>query len=76
MEVYSRLAAQEIRKKGRPGIFSLLIRPFFTFFKMYALRLGFLDGVHGLVLAVLYGHYTFLKYARAWEGYEKKGNQV
>ena len=76
MEVYSRLAAQEIRKKGRPGIFSLLIRPFFTFFKMYALRLGFLDGLHGLVLAVLYGHYTFLKYARAWEGHEKKGNQV
>ena len=76
MEVYSTLAAQEIRKKGRPGIFSLLLRPFFTFFKMYVLRLGFLDGVHGLVLAVLYGYYTFLKYAKAWEQHENTGNQV
>jgi len=76
MEVYSTLAAQEIRKKGRPGVFSLFVRPFFTFFKMYVLRRGFLDGVHGLVLAVLYGYYTFLKYARAWEQHEKTGNQV
>jgi glycosyltransferase involved in cell wall biosynthesis len=76
MEVYSTLAAQEIRKNARPGIFSLLLRPLFTFFKMYVLRLGFLDGVHGLVLAALYGYYTFLKYARAWEQHENTGNQV
>jgi len=76
MEVYSSLAAKEIRKRGQPGIFSLVAKPFFTFFKMYVLRLGFLDGVHGLVLAVLYGYYTFLKYARAWEQHEKKGNEV
>jgi hypothetical protein len=34
---------------------------------MYVLRLGFLDGMHGIVLAALYGYYTFLKYAKAWE---------
>lgn len=67
MEVYSSLAAKEIRKKGRPGISSLIVRPFFTFLKMYVIRLGFLDGLHGLVLAILYGYYTFLKYAKAWE---------
>ncbi len=66
-ELYSSLAAKEIRKRGRPGIFSLIAKPFFTFVKMYVLRRGFLDGMHGLVLAVLYGYYTFLKYARAWE---------
>ena len=76
MEVYSSLAAKEIRKKGRPGIMSLIAKPFFTFFKMYVLRLGFLDGVHGLVLGVLYGYYTFLKYAKTWEQNEKQGNQV
>jgi len=67
METYSTLAAHELRKRGRPGMASLLFRPFFTFLKMYVLRLGFLDGMHGLVLAVLYGYYTFLKYAKAWE---------
>ena len=76
MDVYASLAAKEMRKRGRPGIFSLLARPFFTFFRMYVLRGGFLDGMHGLVLAVLYGYYTFLKYARAWEQHEKRGNQV
>jgi glycosyltransferase involved in cell wall biosynthesis len=68
MEIYSTLAAREIRKKaGRPGLASLLCKPGFTFFKMYILRLGFLDGMHGMLLAVLYGYYTFLKYAKAWE---------
>lgn len=68
MEIYSTLAAREIRKKsGRPGVTSLLCKPGATFFKMYVLRLGFLDGMHGLLLAVLYGYYTFLKYAKAWE---------
>jgi glycosyltransferase involved in cell wall biosynthesis len=67
MQTYSTLAAREIRKKGRPGIASLLLKPCFTFFKMYVLRLGFLDGMHGIVLAALYGYYTFLKYAKAWE---------
>ena len=68
IEIYSVLASREIRKKsGRPGAASLLFKPLFTFVKMYFLRLGFLDGMHGLVLALLYGYYTFLKYVRAWE---------
>jgi len=68
-ERYSSLAAREILKKsGRAGIFSLTLKPAATFFKMYLLRLGFLDGVYGLVLAVLYGYYTFLKYAKTREG--------
>jgi len=69
MDRYSDLAALEIRKKNRrPGIASLVLRPLFTSFKMYVLKRGFLDGMHGLLLAGLYGYYTFLKYARAWEG--------
>jgi glycosyltransferase involved in cell wall biosynthesis len=68
MDAYSALAAREIRKKGRPGISAIMLKPFFTSFKMYLLRLGFLDGMHGMLLAVLYGYYTFLKYTRAWEG--------
>ena len=68
MENYSTLASREIRKRsGRPGMASLIFKPSITFFKMYFFRLGFLDGMHGLVLAILYGYYTFLKYARAWE---------
>ncbi|RJQ24048.1 MAG: glycosyltransferase family 2 protein [Nitrospiraceae bacterium] len=68
MEKYSALAAREIIKKsGKAGLFSLTVRPLSTFLKMYFLRLGFLDGTRGLMLAVFYGYYTFLKYAKTWE---------
>ncbi|HDH06103.1 MAG TPA: glycosyltransferase family 2 protein [Nitrospirae bacterium] len=68
MERYSTLAAREIRKNsGRAGLFSLTIKPVATFVKMYMLRLGLLDGTRGLMLAVLYSYYTFLKYAKTWE---------
>ncbi|NOZ67658.1 MAG: glycosyltransferase family 2 protein [Deferribacteres bacterium] len=68
MELYSTLAAEEkMKNAGKTGLFSLTARPLATFVKMYFLRLGFLDGARGLVLAVLYSYYTFLKYARIWE---------
>ena len=68
-ERYSRLAAQEMRARGRkaPGWPTLLFRPIFTFIKMYGLKRGFLDGLPGLFLAVSYSYYTFLKYYRLHE---------
>jgi glycosyltransferase involved in cell wall biosynthesis len=68
MQRYSALSAEEILIKRRSvGVFSIVVRPVAAFLKMYVLRRGFLDGMHGLILALLYGCYTFLKYARAWE---------
>lgn len=68
MENYSTLAAKEIRKtSGGSGMFSVAVRPAVTFIKMFFFRLGFLDGAYGLLLALLYSYYTFLKYVKAWE---------
>jgi glycosyltransferase involved in cell wall biosynthesis len=68
MENYSTLAAREIKKSsGSAGLLSLTIKPLATFIKMYLLRRGFLDGSRGLMLAVLYSYYTFLKYAKTLE---------
>jgi hypothetical protein len=65
MNRYSTLGAGELRKKGvRCTTLDLLFRPPFTFFRMYVLRRGFLDGALGFRLAVLYAMYTFLKYAK------------
>ncbi|MCW8888835.1 MAG: glycosyltransferase family 2 protein [Gammaproteobacteria bacterium] len=36
------------------------------FVRMYILRAGFLDGKQGLLLALLSGHSTFVKYADLW----------
>jgi hypothetical protein len=34
---------------------------------MYIIKFGFLDGKHGLILAVLGSYYNFLKYIKLYE---------
>jgi glycosyltransferase involved in cell wall biosynthesis len=68
MDTYSTLSAEELRKRGKgSGFLTLIFRPIFTFFKMFFIRFGFMDGLYGFILAVLYGHYTFHKYLKLWE---------
>jgi len=65
---YSDLAARELAAAGRGGrLADLLLRPGWRFLSMYLLRGGFLDGWRGLVLAVLYAHYVFLRAAKVRE---------
>jgi len=65
---YTSLAAADLAAAGRhASLFDLLTRPPFLFVKMYFLRLGFLDGVHGLILALLSAGYVLTKYAKLWE---------
>lgn len=65
---YAVLAAEEMERGGRTaGFGDLVVRPAFRFFQMYVVRLGFLDGVHGLVVCALHSWYVFAKYARLWE---------
>ncbi len=68
MDRYAALGAEELRKAGVRGTFpDLWLRPPFTFLKMYVLRRGFLDGVLGFRLALLYSRYTFAKYSKLRE---------
>jgi (heptosyl)LPS beta-1,4-glucosyltransferase len=65
---YSTLAAADWLRRGRKvGVPGLIMKPFGRFFSMYVLKRGFLDGWRGLVLAVLYAEYVFLRMAKAWE---------
>jgi glycosyltransferase involved in cell wall biosynthesis len=68
MDTYAALSARELKQKGKSFSFSyLLVKPPFTFLRMFLLQQGFRDGFHGFVLAVLYSFYTFLKYLKLWE---------
>jgi (heptosyl)LPS beta-1,4-glucosyltransferase len=42
------------------------------FFKMYFLRLGFLDGAQGFILCKASAGYVFAKYAKLWLKKRKK----
>jgi len=72
MENYSTLSAQELGDKKDAPLISMALNPFAVFIKMFFLRQGFRDGMHGFILAGLYSFYTFLKYAKVWEK-RKKG---
>ncbi|MBI3194821.1 MAG: glycosyltransferase family 2 protein [Ignavibacteriae bacterium] len=65
---YTSLAAQEMKQAGKTfSLSDVLVRPPFLFFKMYILRLGFLDGIHGLILSAASACYVFVKYGKLWE---------
>lgn len=68
MDRYSELSAQQYLLEGKKVSWAeILFRTKFNFFKMWVLQRGFLDGSNGLILAVLYSYYTFVKYAKLKE---------
>jgi len=68
MQLYSDWSASQMWKEGkRAGWISIGLRPVQRFLKMYLVRRGFLDGLHGLVLSMLGAFTVFLKYAKLWE---------
>ncbi|MDI6782173.1 MAG: glycosyltransferase family 2 protein [bacterium] len=69
LQSYTTLAADELVARGKKAsIVDLITRPMFIFLKMYILKKGFLDGMHGFILAILSSFYVFVKYAKVWEG--------
>ncbi len=64
---YTTLSAEELRAKGKKaGFFDIIFRPAFTFFKMYFLKLGILDGYMGLVLCTLSSIHVMTKYSKLY----------
>ena len=65
---YTSLAAQELHRHGRrAGLAELALSPLVRFFKFYLLRLGFLDGLPGLVHISIGCMNSFMKYAKLIE---------
>ncbi len=68
MNRYSELAVQDVKpKKVRFWWFYGTVIPFLTFFRMFLLKRGFLDGWHGLAVCGLSAFHDFAKYAKLWE---------
>jgi glycosyltransferase involved in cell wall biosynthesis len=62
---YSSDAAAMMHARGkRTGIWGALGHGFWTFIRIYLIRRGFLDGRHGLVLAVTAAAGSFFRYAK------------
>jgi glycosyltransferase involved in cell wall biosynthesis len=69
--LFSSLDAKEIFKRGkRPSWFDFGVKPFMYFFYYYFFKLGFLDGMRGLICHILASFYTFVKNVKAIQYYE------
>jgi glycosyltransferase involved in cell wall biosynthesis len=65
---YTTLAAEDLASRGeRASMSDLLLRAPFTFFRMYVLQLGVLDGYHGFLVSALSAAYVLVKYAKLRE---------
>ncbi|MFW5757599.1 MAG: glycosyltransferase family 2 protein [Bacteroidota bacterium] len=61
------MAKEAYQKKKKAGFIKLFLSPGFKFFKKYVLQQGFRDGYYGLVISILSGFYTYLKYLKLKE---------
>lgn len=62
---FSTISAYAMHTRGRrTNWWKIIIHPWWTFILGYFLRLGFLDGYYGFVIAVNAAHLTFLKHVK------------
>lgn len=67
MERFTSWSALDLYDAGhRASAAALLLHPAARFLKMYFIRQGFRDGMHGLVLCGLSAFHVFTKYAKLW----------
>lgn len=71
---YTRLGAEKLVSRDRSsGPVTAIFRGIYKFLHMYILKLGFLDGKEGLVLAAVSGFGVSMKYFKLWEHRLKNG---
>lgn len=57
-------AKQNRHRRSHPVV--AMLKAFFSFLKIYFVKKGFADGMHGFIIAVMGAIYTFVKYTQLW----------
>lgn len=74
IERYSTIHAEENYKEGkRSDLFKIIFYPKLKFFKNYFLKLGFLDGHQGFMVAMLMSFHSYLAWSKLWTIQKKNG---
>ena len=64
---YSELSARLLMRTGkRSSPAKIMFHPFWAFISGYFLKMGFLDGFYGFVIAINVAHLTFLKHVKLY----------
>ena len=65
---YTTIASKRLYENGKKAhVTDIVIRPVFLFIKKFIIKLGFLDGLAGFIIAVSTAFYTFSKYLKLYE---------
>ena len=73
LNFYTTIRAKELLDKGEKiSVLRIIIYPKAKFFQNYLFKLGFLDGVEGLVQAILMSFHSFLVRAKLWTYLDEK----
>jgi glycosyltransferase involved in cell wall biosynthesis len=65
LDRYSSGHARDLQARGKSASLSkAIVHGLFAFVRTYVMRLGFLDGRHGLMLAIYNAEYTYYKYLK------------
>lgn len=73
INAHSTRAAEALYSSGvKPAFGRMLWKPLLRFISSYILRLGFLDGYYGWIIAKSESHYVWLRESKLWELWKKK----
>lgn len=74
---YGPLGAEVALQRGKQcSLSDIVLRPFYTFFRFYVVRRGFLDGVNGFVVSAGSAISTFIRYVHLFYIQRKKSSSV
>lgn len=73
VDYFTDISSRAAYKAGqRSSIFKILVNPAFKFVRDYVLKLGFLDGFYGFVIAIVSSFATFSKYTKLYQLQKEK----
>lgn len=76
INIYSSIRAEELfKQKKHVSWYEIIFYPKAKFFQNYIFRQGFLDGIPGLILALMMSFHSFLVRGKLWQLWEKSGTK-
>jgi len=75
INLYTDLRAKELyKKRKKTNFFFIILYPKAKFIQNFIFRLGFLDGIHGFIFALMMSFHSFLVRSKLWLLLDKKTN--
>ncbi len=76
IDSFSTTGARRMLAAGRrSGFLPMLLHPLGKFFCTYLFRVGFLDGLPGLIISIASAFYVFARYVKMWEAGSQRNSR-